>query len=148
MKKMFVALCLSLTVSFAYAQDDVTIDSLAKGETTKAMFQMMAGSQQLPSWVTQGGTNSGTKNVVIGGNKFLVLTSCKPHDCSIESVAVLYSPEAKKMAGVLSTQDEVAMNQKLVWLNVDDELSIDGKTVLFAALSGSLDNHPDSFNFK
>ncbi|HAH5866481.1 TPA: C-lysozyme inhibitor, partial [Escherichia coli] len=24
----------------------------------------------------------------------------------------------------------------------------DGKTVLFAALTGSLENHPDGFNFK
>ena len=34
------------------------------------------------------------------------------------------------------------------WLNVNDALSIDGKTVLFAALTGSLENHPDGFNFK
>ncbi|HFU4245985.1 TPA: hypothetical protein ACH5ZM_003785, partial [Escherichia coli] len=38
--------------------------------------------------------------------------------------------------------------QKLTWLNVNDALSIDGKTVLFAALTGSLENHPDGFNFK
>ncbi len=37
--------------------------------------------------------------------------------------------------------------EKLTWLNVSDALSIDGKTVLFAALSGSLDNHPDAFNY-
>ncbi|EOQ1650832.1 Ivy family C-type lysozyme inhibitor, partial [Escherichia coli] len=37
---------------------------------------------------------------------------------------------------------------KLTWLNVNDALSIDGKTVLFAALTGSLENHPDGFNFK
>ena len=28
------------------------------------------------------------------------------------------------------------------------QVSIDGKTVLFAALSGSLDNHPDAFNYQ
>ncbi|BBU86441.1 hypothetical protein EIMP300_78410 [Escherichia coli] len=38
--------------------------------------------------------------------------------------------------------------EKLTWLNVNDALSIDGKTVLFAALTGSLENHPDGFNFK
>ncbi|MCK3283115.1 C-lysozyme inhibitor, partial [Escherichia coli] len=27
-------------------------------------------------------------------------------------------------------------------------MAIDGKTVLFAALTGSLENHPDGFNFK
>ena len=52
------------------------------------------------------------------------------------------------MAGLFSTVDENTSQEKLTWLNVDDALSIDGKTVLFAALSGSLENHPNGFNFK
>lgn len=51
------------------------------------------------------------------------------------------------MMGVFSTVDEKTSREKLTWLNVSDELSIDGKTVLFAALSGSLQNHPDAFNY-
>lgn len=51
------------------------------------------------------------------------------------------------MSGVYSVVDEKP-TRRLTWLNVSDALSIDGKTVLFAALSGSLDNHPDAFNYQ
>lgn len=51
------------------------------------------------------------------------------------------------MSGVYSVVDE-NRPERLTWLNVSDALSIDGKTVLFAALSGSLDNHPDAFNYQ
>jgi hypothetical protein len=47
-----------------------------------------------------------------------------------------------------SAVDEKTAQETLTWLNVSDDLSIDGKTVLFAALSGSLENHPDAFNFQ
>ncbi|HGF2559028.1 TPA: C-lysozyme inhibitor, partial [Escherichia coli] len=49
---------------------------------------------------------------------------------------------------LFSTIDEKTSQEKLTWLNVNDALSIYGKTVLFAALTGSLENHPDGFNFK
>ena len=52
------------------------------------------------------------------------------------------------MSGVLSVVNENTAQEKLTWMNVSDALSIDGKTVLFAALSGSLENHPDAFNYK
>lgn len=61
---------------------------------------------------------------------------------------MLYATATKKIAGVFSSVEEKTGNEKLQWLNLPDDLSIDGKTVLFAALTGSLDNHPDSFNFK
>ncbi len=51
------------------------------------------------------------------------------------------------MSGVYSVVDEKT-DREADWLNVSDALSIDGKTVLFAALSGSLDNHPDAFNYQ
>jgi len=52
------------------------------------------------------------------------------------------------MAGVYSTVKEQSGAERLVWMNAGDKLSIDGKTVLFAALTGSLENHPDAFNYK
>lgn len=51
------------------------------------------------------------------------------------------------MSGVYSVVDEKPTREADP-LNVSDALSIDGKTVLFAALSGSLDNHPDAFNYQ
>ena len=63
-------------------------------------------------------------------------------------IAVIWSEKSKQMSGVYSVVDEKTDQEKLTWLNVSDALSIDGKTVLFAALSGSLDNHPDAFNYQ
>ncbi|ECO6039388.1 C-lysozyme inhibitor, partial [Salmonella enterica] len=136
-----------LTTS-AYAQDELTISKLAADQDTKAEFQKMVANQHLPKWVTQGGTDSQGQKVNIAGNQYLVLNSCKPHDCGSQRIAVLYATATKKIAGVFSSVDEKTGNEKLQWLNIPDDLSIDGKTVLLASLTGSLDNHPDSFNFK
>lgn len=76
------------------------------------------------------------------------MSACKPHDCGAERVAVLWSEKSQQMSGVLSVVNENTTQEKLTWMNVSDALSIDGKTVLFAALSGSLENHPDAFNYK
>jgi len=61
---------------------------------------------------------------------------------------MLFSPQTREMTAVLSKSDASGENQTLAWFNVTDNLSIDGKTVLFAALSGSLENHPQSFNYR
>ncbi|EAA9274025.1 Ivy family C-type lysozyme inhibitor [Salmonella enterica] len=148
MKKTLIALFLAGLTTSAYAQDELTISKLAADQDTKAEFQKMASNQHLPKWVTQGGTDSQGQKVNIAGKKYLVLNSCKPHDCGSQRIAVLYATATKKIAGVFSTVDEKTGNEKLQWLNIPDDLSIDGKTVLLASLTGSLDNHPDSFNFK
>ena len=69
-------------------------------------------------------------------------------DCGSQRIAVMWSEKSNQMTGLFSTIDEKTSQEKLTWLNVNDALSIDGKTVLFAALTGSLENHPDGFNFK
>jgi len=148
MKKAFIALFIVGLTTSAYAQDELTISKLAADQDTKAEFQKMASNQHLPKWVTQGGTDSQGQKVNIAGKQYLVLNSCKPHDCGSQRIAVLYATATKKIAGVFSSVDEKTGNEKLQWLNIPDDLSIDGKTVLLASLTGSLDNHPDSFNFK
>ncbi|STA76194.1 Inhibitor of vertebrate lysozyme precursor [Citrobacter freundii] len=147
MKKALIALFLTGLATFAYAQDELTISKLSVDQDTKAEFQKMTANQHLPKWVTLGGTDSQGQKVTIAGNQYLVLTSCKPHDCGSQRIAVLYSLAKKNIAGVFSSVEDKTGNEKLQWLNIPDELSIDGKTVLLAALTGSLDNHPDSFNF-
>ena len=121
----------------AMAQDDLTISSLAKGETTKAAFNQMVQGHKLPAWVMKGGTYTPAQTVTLGDETYQVMSACKPHDCGSQRIAVMWS-----------TIDEKTSQEKLTWLNVNDALSIDGKTVLFAALTGSLENHPDGFNFK
>lgn len=148
MLKAITAIAALVMASSALAQSDVTISSLAKGDTTKAAFNQMVKGHKLPAWVSNGGTFSPAKTVTLGDEPWQVLSACKPHDCGAERVAVLWSEKSHQMSGVFSTVDEKNSQEKLTWLNVSDELSIDGKTVLFAALSGSLENHPDAFNYK
>lgn len=148
MLKAITAIAALVMASSALAQSDVTISSLAKGDTTKAAFNQMVKGHKLPAWVSNGGTFSPAKTVTLGDESWQVLSACKPHDCGAERVAVLWSEKSHQMSGVFSTMDEKTSQEKLTWLNVSDELSIDGKTVLFAALSGSLENHPDAFNYK
>lgn len=148
MLKAITAIAALVMASSALAQSDVTISSLAKGDTTKAAFNQMVKGHKLPAWVSNGGTFSPAKTVTLGDESWQVLSACKPHDCGAERVAVLWSEKSHQMSGVFSTVDEKTSQEKLTWLNVSDELSIDGKTVLFAALSGSLENHPDAFNYK
>lgn len=131
----------------AHAEGSLTISELANGSMTQSYFQKMLGTRHLPAWVKRGGTDSPSREIMIGLKKYLVLTSCKPHDCASESVAMLFSPKTHEMSVVLSKYDAASENQALTWFNVPDELSIDGKTVLFAALSGSLENHPKDFSF-
>lgn len=132
---------------FANEQSTLTVQHLATDTTTRAEFKKMFGNIKLPSWVTRGGVNAPTEKIQIKGKPYLVLSSCKPHDCGKEHIAVLYSLENKTLSGVISTTDDREENQHLIWLNVPDNLTIDGKTALFSALSGSLDNHPDQFSF-
>ena len=122
----------------AMAQDDLTISSLAKGETTKAAFNQMVQGHKLPAWVMKGGTYTPAQTVTLGDETYQVMSACKPHDCGSQRIAVMWSEKSNQMTS----------QEKLTWLNVNDALSIDGKTVLFAALTGSLENHPDGFNFK
>lgn len=147
-KKISMAVLLLASVG-ACAQDDMlTVSGLANGANTKATFATMTKGHHLPEWVRKGGTASPAKTVSLGGETWQVLTACKPHNCAAERVAILWSKEKKTMTGVFSTLNATRSEENLVWMNVSDALSIDGKTVLYAALSGSLDNHPDAFNYK
>ena len=98
---------------------------------------------------TTGGTGSPAQTVKLGSESWQVLSACKPHDCGHERIAVIWSEKkANRCPAFTPVVDEKTDQEKLTWLNVSDALSIDGKTVLFAALSGSLDNHPDAFNYQ
>ncbi|MBJ3816218.1 C-lysozyme inhibitor [Shimwellia pseudoproteus] len=148
MKKVLSAGVLMLAAFGAWAQTDVTVSSLSSDSATKSSFAAMVKGQHLPAWVARGGTGTPAKTVTLGGNAYQVVSACKPHDCTSERIAVLYTADGKTMTGVFSNVDEKTGTEKLTWLHVPDALSIDGKTVLFAALSGSLENHPDAFNYQ
>lgn len=145
MLKMLTALAILAASANAMAQDEITLNSLAKKEP--AAFNQMLKGHHLPGWINSGGTATPARTVKLGDDVYQVFSVCKPHDCAAERLAVLWSGKASQMSGLFSTVDEKTSQEKLTWLNVSDKLSIDGKTVLFAALSGSLENHPEAFNY-
>ncbi|MBU9337251.1 C-lysozyme inhibitor [Burkholderia multivorans] len=109
----------------------------------------MKKARPLPAWTIRSGTESPAVTVSLEGHDVYVMTACKPHDCSSERIAVLYDPKKRAMCGVLSTVSPKASVERLTWLNVSNrDGSIDVRTILYAALTGSLENHPDAFDYK
>lgn len=146
MLKTLTAIVILAASANAIAQEDTTLNDLAKKEP--AAFSQMLKGHHLPGWIKSGGTATPARTVKLGDDEYQVFSVCKPHDCAAERLAVLWSEKSQQMSGLYSTVDEKTSQEKLTWLNVSDALSIDGKTVLFAALSGSLENHPDAFNYQ
>lgn len=132
----------------SYAQTHMNIGELATKQDTKSLFDKMIGGARLPSWVTQGGSDSRNLDVSLIDDSYTVYNSCKPNDCSSEIISVMYSKNTGKMIGVFSESDTNSLNQQLKWLVGSNELSIDEKAVLFASLTGSLANHPEGYRFK
>lgn len=130
------------------AQGAMTLSEFASEKTIKVEFKKMIRERNLPAWVSEGGVGSLEKTIVTRGTSWRIFSACRPHDCESESVAVMWSEKTKRLAGVFSVIDDKTSQEKLTWINISDELSIDGKTILYAALTGTLDNHPGAFNFK
>lgn len=60
----------------------------------------------------------------------------------------MYDPQKKVMYGLLLSVNKKDKTERLTWMNIGGgSESIDGKTILYAALTGSLVNHPGAFNF-
>lgn len=146
MKKISTLLISSLflaSTAFAATQAPKSVSDVIKSP----LFATIAADVELPEWIKQGGVESSIQQVNIKGETFYVMSACKPHDCPTEQIALLFNPKAEKLAALYKDYDVESNTETLTWLNIDDDLSIDGKTVLFAKLTGSVDNHPDAFNF-
>lgn len=148
MLKLIVTTLSLLSATTAFAQQEMTLSSLATDSETSKAFHKMSKDHNLPDWVMKGGTGTPAMKVTLDSKDYQVVSACKPHDCAAEQIAILYAPDSKSMSGVFSKQPGGGNQQNLVWLNSGSDISIDGRTVLFAALSGSLENHPDMFSFK
>ncbi|WP_244968398.1 Ivy family c-type lysozyme inhibitor [Rosenbergiella australiborealis] len=146
MLKRFSIIASFMIAHSAFAADPMFSDLINTPEGGKALNALIS-HQSLPRWIKTGGVESPAKTVVLKGNSYQVYTVCKPHNCGNQQFAVLYSAKLKQMSGLYLQNNEKSHRETLQWLNISDELSIDGKTVLYAALSGSLDNHPDAFNY-
>lgn len=148
MKKLIPVLALLIvTMGAQAASSNLDITGLATGANTKAAFNTMAKGHDLPAWVRKGGVTTPPSDVKLDGSRYQVMMACKPHDCSSQRMAVIYSAKSGKMAGVLSDVNDKKNTEQLTWLGDDNTLTIDAKTVLLAALTGALDNHPGAFNY-
>lgn len=125
-----------------------TLAALDHDAAMTAAFAAMMVNRDAPDWLKGGGVQSPTHEVGFDGKGWLAMTSCKPHDCAAQRIAVIYDPQGNVMYGVLSTTSDDDAAQTLTWLNLGGGAeSIDGRTILFAALTGSLENHPTTFDF-
>ena len=153
MKKImaFVALMSILTSApSAFAQSHpATFREIASDPMAAGAFKAMAKGHSLPDWINGKTVESPGHEVLFGGQKVYVMSACKQHDCGSERIAVMYDPGKKIMCGLLLSADQKTVTEKLTWLNIGPgNEAIDGRTILYAALTGSLENHPDAFNYK
>lgn len=143
---LFTTLCCT-GVSFTALAETPTLSSLVASPQGGAAFAQLIAHQHLPDWIKKGGVESPMQQVTLKGITYQVYSACKPHDCASENFALIYSPADNAMSGLFARNNEARHREQLQWLNISDALSIDGKTVLYAALSGSLENHPQAFNY-
>lgn len=137
--------------SFGFAQAQENTPSLADLKTDSAMsaaFDKMAGEQKIPDWVKTKAVTAPGQIVGFGGRDYLAMTACEQHLCGPHQIAVLYDADRGVMYGVLAKSDPESAREELIWLNIGGgPESIDGKTLLYAALSGSVANHPEDFHY-
>ncbi|SMG00008.1 Ivy family c-type lysozyme inhibitor [Burkholderia singularis] len=148
------ALVASLAAPAAWADapaktDAWSLSAILHDRAAKSAFDAMKKGQRLPAWVTKGATETPAHAVSFDGHDVYVMSGCKPHDCGSERIAILYDPQKKAMYGVLSVVAPKNDTEHLTWLNIGGgSESIDGKTILYAQLTGSVENHPGAFNYK
>ncbi len=152
MKKIMVAAAMLgiLAATSASAQDHpTTFREFASNPAASAAFKAMAQGHRLPDWIYGKTVESPRHEIMFGGDKVYVMSACKQHDCGSEQIAVMYDPGKKIMYGVLLVADPETRAERLTWMNLGGgNETIDGRTILYAALTGSLGNHPDAFDYK
>lgn len=149
MKLIVTTTAILLTAGAVFAQDaQPSLADLGSDSAMKAAYDAMTKGHEMPEWLTQNAVTSPGDEVSFGGKSYVAMSACKQHDCAANAVAVLYDPQEKTMYGVLSTAEEDGAREALQWLNIGGgPESIDGKTLLYATLTGSVTNHPNDFNY-
>ncbi len=133
------------TAQAAAPETGLTLADLGKDQGLTAAVEKMAEGHQMPEWLREGAVISPSQKVAFGGQEYLAMTACKQHDCGENQFAVLYAPAGGTAYGVLSVRDGEGA-ELLTWLGMaGGPETIDGRTILYAALTGSLANHPQDF---
>ncbi|WP_017997764.1 Ivy family c-type lysozyme inhibitor [Paracoccus sp. N5] len=125
-----------------------SLADLGQDQALTAAFDKMAEGHPMPEWLRGAAVTTPAQKVSFGGKDYLAMTACKQHDCAANQLAMLYAPDSGEAYGLLSVQDGKGA-ELLTWLNIGGNAeSIDGRTILYAALTGSLANHPEAFDYK
>lgn len=141
------AILLAMAATPVLAQDGPSLADLGSDAALAADFDKMAQGASIPDWVRGAAVTTPAQTAQFDGKDWQVMSACKQHDCGAHQIAVIRSADGA-MHGVLSELAEDGSSQTLTWLNMTGGAeTIDGRTVLFAALSGSLANHPEAFNY-
>lgn len=125
-----------------------TFREISADPAAAAAFKAMTKGHRLPDWIHGETMESLGHEIVFGGEKIYVMNACKQHDCGAEQIAVMYDPGKKIVYGVLLLADPETRSERLTWMNLGaGNESIDGRTILYAALTTSLENHPEAFDY-
>lgn len=122
-----------------------TFSTYRKDPAWEQRFDAMFGRTPKPDWL-RNATESEAVSVTMDGRPYTVLLACKQHDCANHQLVVLFNREA--IYGLRFETTDNSPKEELTWLNIGGgPESIDGKTILYAAITGSLFNHPAMFAF-
>ena len=143
MYRSLIGLSLLFLAEGSSANDNITINMLANNSSTQNCFHQMVKANQLPTWVIRNASNYPTLEMTIREEHYYVMKACNPDDCEREKIVIAYSPLRNILSGVFAFT-ETPEQQQLKWLGISDELP-DGKALLFAELSGSLEKLRENF---
>ncbi|WP_347266881.1 Ivy family c-type lysozyme inhibitor [Paracoccus sp. (in: a-proteobacteria)] len=142
-----LALAAGLAASQATAETVPSFADLGRDPALTAAYRQLAAGADLPGWLQDGAVTTPGQIVGFGGQEFVAVSACRQHDCAAQRFAMLYDPETGAAFGLLSSVEGETAEQ-LRWLGIGGgPESIDGRTILYAALTGSLANHPGAFSY-
>lgn len=103
------------------------LHELLKRPDFSGAYMRIVTQRGVPNWVRQGGTSTPSQRVTVGGKPWLLVQSCKPHDCPSEHVHILYEPRSQAIAAVFVRDPSAVANAtpntdrtELIWLGAPD----------------------------
>lgn len=144
------SLILGMMAATPALADLPTLADLHSDAALASAFATATERRDPPRWLVEGDvTHTPGQLVGFDEREFVAMWGCQSDNCAASQAALLYDPEAGEIFGLIATTGEDDHRQMLEWLNIGGGAeSIDGRTILFAAISGSLSNHPDAFDYR
>lgn len=103
------------------------LHELLKRPDFSGAYARIVAPRNVPAWVRQGGTSTPSQRVSVAGKPWLLVQSCKPHDCPSEYVHILYEPRSQAIAALFVRDPSAVANAgprqdrtELIWLGAPD----------------------------